>query len=357
MSRVLVVCPGRGSYGAGQLGTLARLAERKVAPSASLFEPKRRPWREALANIDAWCAAHSLPTISALDSADRYRANTHRRADVASVLTTSLSYLDYLARRADGLGDEDWQPVAVVGNSLGWYTALAVAGAISLEDALRIVATTGGYQRAAGQVGAQLIYPLVDDSWRRPLDPLPLQAAMQAATAVGFVASSINLGGLMVFAGDTAAMDVLRQELPIITRGRATYPMMLAGHSAFHSPLLSPMAEAAQQTLADVTFRAPDLPMIDGNGDSWRPIYADPSDLRDYTLQAQITTPYNFAASVAVAVQEYAPDRILLLGPGGSLGGAIGQILAQLGWRGIRDKAGFTAQQRGDRPMLWTAEN
>ena len=60
---------------------------------------------------------------------------------------------------------------------------------------------------------------------------------------------------------------------------------------------------------------------------------------------------YDFTAAITVAIREFAPDRIVLLGPGETLGGAIGQVLVALGWQGIINKATFMARQADD-PLL-----
>ena len=61
----------------------------------------------------------------------------------------------------------------------------------------------------------------------------------------------------------------------------------------------------------------------------------------DYTFATQILETYDFTRAVQVAVREYAPDRIILLGPGDTLGGAIAQALIAIEWRGLRSKRGF----------------
>ena len=57
-------------------------------------------------------------------------------------------------------------------------------------------------------------------------------------------------------------------------------------------------------------------------------------------------------ASVRVALHETAPDRIVLPGPGNTLGGIVGQCLVQDGWRGIHDKAAFEAMQASAEPLV-----
>jgi len=57
-----------------------------------------------------------------------------------------------------------------------------------------------------------------------------------------------------------------------------------------------------------------------------------------------------------VAIEAFDPDVLVLLGPGSSLGGAIGQVLARMRWRGIDSKAAFAAQQQSSRPPLLTVK-
>jgi len=67
--------------------------------------------------------------------------------------------------------------------------------------------------------------------------------------------------------------------------------------------------------------------MVDGRGQIWRPHASAPGALHHYTFVTQILETYDFTHGLQVAVKEYAPDRIILLGPGDTLGGAIAQAL------------------------------
>ena len=91
--------------------------------------------------------------------------------------------------------------------------------------------------------------------------------------------------------------------------------------------------------------------MIDGRGHIWRPFASNPEALRHYTFVTQILETYDFTRAVQVAVKEYAPDRIILLGPGDTLGGAIAQALIAIEWRGLRSKEDFQEMQAAD-PFL-----
>ena len=84
----------------------------------------------------------------------------------------------------------------------------------------------------------------------------------------------------------------------------------------------------------------------------WSPWSTDPAALRDYTLGEQVTTPFNFAASMRVVLREWAPDLLLLPGPGNSLGGICGRAVVAEGYRGIHDRADFEGAQERDALIL-----
>lgn len=314
--RVVVVCPGRGSYGRDTLGTLSRTPSVEAA--------------------NAFRAALGRPTPSDIDAAESFSSRLHVAGENASILTMAGSLADADAVRAA----PDVSVVCVVGNSMGWYTALAVAGALPLHDGLRLVETMGQYQ-AGNVIGGQVLYPLVDEDWR----PLPSPELEAALASIPDLHVSIRLGGQVVLGGSDAAVAAALRALPPRKVGERDAPFQLPLHSAFHTPLLAETSRRAFADLSDLGWRAPDVPLVDGRGALFRPRESDPGALRDYTLGTQVVEPYDFTTSVRVALREYAPDAIVLLGPGGNLGGATAQALIAEGWRGLRGKRDFTALQ------------
>jgi hypothetical protein len=113
---VLVVCPGRGTYNAPELGYLARY----------------HGGSEWLARFDALRAGVGKAALTALDSAAKFTP-VHLRGDNAAPLIHACAFLDFLS-----LDRERFDVVAVTGNSMGWYTALACAGAVSGEHGFAI---------------------------------------------------------------------------------------------------------------------------------------------------------------------------------------------------------------------------
>ena len=111
------------------------------------------------------------------------------------------------------------------------------------------------------------------------------------------------------------------------------------------------MAQSSRRALAQLPadwFGEPRIPLIDGEGRVWRAKSATPAAMHRYTFTTQILEPYDFTRSLAVGIKEFAPERIVLLGPGDTMGGAIGQVLVAEKWLGIGDKPGFARRQAED---------
>jgi acyl transferase domain-containing protein len=326
----LIVCPGRGSYGKAELGYLKRFHSDK---------------KKLVAMADRIRSEAGQPTISELDGAERFSVATHTRGDTASPLIFTCAFADYLS-----IDRDRFDVAAVTGNSMGWYIALACAGAVSAEHGFAIVDAMGRHSQA-GDPGGQVLLSLVDEDWR----PVPglRDEVLALVEAIGgrpgaSLHVSIELGGMIVLAGNEAGLSALLAEAPA-TPGRE--PMRLVNHGPFHSPLMQGSSDGAMRDLPGQWFGGPDVPMVDGRGHIWRRFATSPRALRDYTLATQILETYDFTRAIQVAVKEHAPDRIILLGPGDSLGGAIAQALIAIEWRGLRSKADFQEMQAPD-PFL-----
>lgn len=328
MSRktALVVAPGRGVYNKDELGYL----KRRHPSEAALF-----------AQFDAARRAAGQEPITALDGAARYASNVLTRGDNASGLIYACAYADFRAIDRDA-----YDVVAVTGNSMGWYIALACAGALSAENGFTVVNRMGTLMHEA-LIGGQMLYPFVDEEWRE----IPGKRAelLGLIDEIDGLHLSIDLGGMLVFAGDAAALDAATARLEPVG-GR--FPMRLANHAAFHTALQAPVAERGRAALPTALFEQPMRPLIDGRGHVWRPRAASLERLWDYTLGHQVVEPYDFTAAIRTGVREFAPDVVILLGPGATLGGAVAQALIQAGWRGLGSKSDFLARQENDPLVL-----
>lgn len=278
-------------------------------------------------------------SISELDGAERYSLATYTRADNASPLIFACSYADFLS-----IDLSQFAIVAVTGNSMGWYTALACCQVIAVDNAINIVNAMGKLVHEY-QVGGQIVYSLVDDEWRKVPDVR--KDLFQLVDEINSrddceIHRSIELGGITVLAGTEKALELLEKEGP---RGPGRFPIRLENHGAYHSPLMQSVSEKARNMFPAQQFNNPSIPIVDGRGKVWRPHASDSVALWDYTFGAQVTTTYDFSAAIQVAVREFAPDCIIALGPGDSLGGPIGQSLCAIDWRGIGTKQIFSEIQ------------
>lgn len=327
MTTAVLICPGRGTYNAPELGTLAR-----TFPDASL-----------LASFDATRIAAGAEPLSKLDGTSRFSMAKHGRGDNASALIFAASYGDFLSI------SDDIEIVAVTGNSMGWYSALACGGAVTPEVGFDITTTMGRKMHDHG-VGGQLLYPHLGDDWvpnaRAKSELMALVHKIDAQPG-HILRLSIDLGGTLVLAGDDAGLGAFEDAVP----KRNRFPMRLQGHAGFHSALVSPVSEDAFGHFSPKLFQQPDLPMIDGRGQIWWPFASDVNALWDYTFGHQVIESYDFTRAITVAAQEFAPDVFIVTGPGTTLGGAVAQSLILANWRGMASKADFQTRQETD-PLL-----
>lgn len=319
----VVVCPGRGTYNKAELGYLAR-----HFPDAGL-----------LAGFDAQRKAAGQETLTALDGAERFSLAKHSRGDNASGLIFAATLGDFLA-----IDREAIEIVAVTGNSMGWYSALACGGAASPQNGFTIANTMGTLMQEA-LIGGQLVYPFLGDDWkadRARRDELLGIVADIDSRAEHTLRPSIHLGGMLVLAGDEAGLKAFESAVDPVD-GR--FPMRLGNHAAFHTALQEPVAAEGRERLGLELFEQPDLPLVDGRGAIWWPHASDLAALRDYTLGHQVVETYDFTRAIEVSAREFAPDLFIVTGPGTTLGGAVAQSLILADWRGMGSKADFKTRQ------------
>lgn len=321
----LVVCPGRGVYNSGELGYL----KTHHADRAAL-----------IAGFDQQREALGQPLIAELDGRDKFSRTAFTRGDNASGLIYSCTYADFLS-----IDREAFDIVAVTGNSMGWYTALACGGALSADDGFRVVNTMGTIMHDHA-VGGQFVYPAMDAKWRPDTEVAARLLAL--VEEVEDLHISIHFGGMLVLAG---TVDALAQAEARLDRVQERFPMRLPNHGAFHTPLMTDNSARGRSALSPDLFGQPDAPLIDGRGKVWMPNATDLPSLWDYTLGAQVVEPCDFTRAVQTGLKEFAPDCVIVLGPGNTLGGATAQAMLMCSWDGMQTKSDFTARQADD-PFL-----
>jgi acyl transferase domain-containing protein len=320
--RAVLICPGRGTYNKAELGYLARHHANKST---------------LIAGFDAVRVAAGRTPVSALDTAESFSTPDYARGDVASALIYACAYADAQSLAAD------IEVVAVTGNSMGWYIALAVADALDAQAGFRLTDTMGALMHES-LLGGQLVYPCWGEDWV----PDPARKAKLLATLAeigardGLVlALSIDLGGMIVVAGDEVGLTAFAEAVPKV----GPFPMRLPQHSGFHTALQAPVAERGRAALADLLPDQPAKPLIDGRGHVWWPGTFTAASLWEYTLGHQVTETYDFAAAIRSAAREFAPDLFIVTGPGTTLTGSVAQSLIACGWHGLDSRSRFDASE------------
>lgn len=329
MSRAAVVFPGQGAYGPGSLGSLSG----------------SHPW---VRRADELRADLGLEPLSALDAAKRFDPARHLRPSNAWPMIMLAGLLD-----AERIAD-DHEVVAVTASSTGWYTALVASGVLGIDDAIALIQALAAAAEAplpGGGTPAEIIYPLTDDAWQ-PVDERidRLDDALDAAGNEVHVA--LDLGGFVVLAGAEPAVAQAADALPPVTGGSRSYPVRLAAPAAWHTPMRSDAIAAAVASLRPMTWERPNVTLVDGRGARFTPWSTDPDDLAEQSIHRHGTMTSDLAAGLRVVLREYAPDVVLLAGPGGSLGGACARIVVMEGYRGLRTRAAFEAAQSGPGAVL-----
>jgi len=324
----VVICPGRGTYNASELGYL-----KQISTGNKVLE-------KFVCRLDAARQKQGQISLSDLDGAERFSARTHGSGENASALIYACALADFKS-----IDLNKYEIVAVTGNSMGWYLALACSGVLAGDAGFNVVNTMGTLMQSHG-VGGQVIYPLVDEQWQADFDLIQrVETVVKEVNARKDcqVYPSIRLGGMQILAGNDAAVAALLKALPT-EQGR--YPFQLNQHAAFHSALLGHIPEMARQALPASLFGNTNLPLIDGRGKIWQPGVYDPDALYRYTLDHQIRETYDFSAAIEVALKEFAPDKLIILGPGTTLGPPVAQTLIQHGWMDLHNKAEFISLQK-----------
>ena len=221
----------------------------------------------------------------------------------------------YRAWRAEG-GAE---PAAVAGHSLGEYSALVAAGALTLADALPLVRFRAQAMQQAVPVGAGAMAAILG------LDAAAVSsvcAAVAAETGEVVAPANFNDPKQTVIAGSKAGVDRACEQLKAAGAKRA---LLLAVSAPFHSSLMRPAAEALRERLRSVEVRSPHIPVVN-NIDVASP--ADPDAIRD-ALYRQASGAVRWV-EVVQALRARGLGHVLECGPGKVLSGLVKRIDPEL---------------------------
>lgn len=226
-----------------------------------------------------------------------------------AIFVSSLACLEML--RAD-------QPDVVLscemaaGLSLGEYTALVFAGAMSFEDGLRVVQRRGfAMQAASDATPSGMVSVLM-------LDRSKVEELCQAASVCGQIQIANYLcPGNIVVSGVNSACEKIA-ELAEQAGGRSV-PLAVAG--AFHTTIMKPADAQLAEALAGAGIRSPEIPLI-SNVDA--AVHNDPDEIREILVR-QVISPVLWEDSVRKMLAD-GVDQFYEIGPGKVLKGLMKRI-------------------------------
>ena len=167
-----------------------------------------------------------------------------------AILAASIAILEALRERwaAEGLADPR-AGLHAAGHSMGQYSALVAAGALGLEDGVRLVRERGRLMQASGQGRDGAMAALIG------LDDARLPELVAGASTHGvFVVANRNAPGQVVVSGERPAIEAGAELARSLGAKRA---IVLPVSVAAHSPLMAEAAEGMRAALADVVFPIP----------------------------------------------------------------------------------------------------
>ncbi len=206
-------------------------------------------------------------------------------------------------------------PDATAGHSLGEFSALVVAGVLSFEDGLRLVAKRAQAMQAACEAEAgtmAAVLGLADDK---------VEQICQDTEGV-VVAANYNCPGQLVISGAVEAVEAACEAAKAAGARRA---LRLPVGGAFHSPLMAPAREELAKAIAEAPFAVPICPIYQ-NVDA-KP-YTDPAAIKE-NLIAQLTAPVRWTQISQNMINDGLTE-FTELGPGAVLQGLIKKVSTEV---------------------------
>ncbi|MGI6241998.1 MAG: ACP S-malonyltransferase [Prevotella sp.] len=211
----------------------------------------------------------------------------------------------------------------MAGHSLGEFSALVVAGALSFEDGLRLVAARANAMQKACEANPGTMAAIIG------LPDEKVESVCKEVSDSGkvVVAANYNCPGQLVISGEQEAIMEACNKLKDAGAKRAL-PLKVGG--AFHSPLMQPAKDELQAAIENTTFESPKCPVyqnVDGKP------HTDAEEIKN-NLIAQLTSSVRWTTSVQNMIADGADD-FTECGPGRALQGMIGRISKEVSAHGI----------------------
>ena len=202
------------------------------------------------------------------------------------------------------------QPDMVAGHSLGEFSAMVAAGALSFEDGLRLVAArAAAMQKCCEKVPGTMaaVIKLDDETIERICADIP-----------GVVPANYNSPGQVVISGELSAVE---KACALLKEAGAKRALVLPVSGAFHSPLMEPARVELAKAIEATPFKAPRCPIYQNVTASPT---TDPGLIKENCLK-QLTSPVRWTKTVLNMIADGAA-RFVEIGPGSVLQGLVGRI-------------------------------
>lgn len=300
---VALVFPGQGSQ---SVGMLAELSELHPSVKATFEEASDG------AGVDLWALSQGGPE------------EMLNRTEYTQPALLAAGVAVWRLWQAQGGA----QPAVLAGHSLGEYTALVAAGALSLRDGAHLVRIRGQLMQDAAPAGTGAMAAVLGAE-----DALVEAVCADASGAQVVVPANYNSPGQIVIGGDAAAVDralVLLQEQGV----RKTVKLAVSVPS--HTPLMREAANRLAETMAGLQWTLPALPVVQ-NVDARA--HDDLDGIRD-ALVRQLYLPVQWTGCVQ-ALAARGVTRIAECGPGKVLAGLVKRIDKSLDARALGTPADF----------------
>lgn len=204
----------------------------------------------------------------------------------------------------------DFDPDMVAGHSLGEFSALVAAGALSFEDGLRLVAARANAMQKACEINPSTMAAII---------ALPDEKVEEICAGIeGVVCANFNCPGQIVISGTNEGIDRAIEEFKAAGAKRA---LKLKVGGGFHSPCMEPARAELAKAIEDTLFSTPRCPVYQ-NVDA-KP-HTDPAEIKALLIK-QLTSPVRWTETIRNMIADGATEFVEL-GPGKVLQGLVSKI-------------------------------
>ena len=304
-STLAFVFPGQGSQSLGMLADLAQAHPQIVQTFAEASEG---------AGVDLWKISQDGP--------EEQLGQTEFTQP--ALLAASVAIWRLWQARGGAM------PARLAGHSLGEYSALVAAGALSLTDGARLVRLRGQLMQAAAPAGVGAMAAVLGAE-----DALVAEVCEQAAQGQVVVPANFNSPGQIVIGGDAAAVD---RALALLAERGVRKAVKLAVSVPSHTPLMRGAADQLAEAIAAVNWQQPALPVVQNVDAAVQDGTAAIAD----ALVRQLYLPVQWTGCVQALAAAGTTD-VLECGPGKVLAGLVKRIDKSLKSQALGTASDFDA--------------